>query len=580
MHLNKINNGADAIIQFLKQMEVSTIHNYPGGTIAPLLDACNKYNLKIFTSRHEQGAGYAALAQAKLSGLPGIVAVTSGPGATNVLTPVADAYFDSIPLVVFTGQVGTSDLRRESKLRQRGFQEANVPSLMKDITKAQYQPLNVSDLLTIIPQAWQKSISGRKGPVLVDLPMDVQRAAFSDYIPIPSKQTLQPVTNEQTAFLSRLMNAIKQSTQPVILCGNGMMDKHQSSILNEIRSKWKAPVSQSLLGIGLIDSSSAHSLGFHGHTGSPVAGTAISNADLLLVLGSRLDVRQTGTQTNSFAQKAKIFRVDIDSIELEHSRISLDDAIVADLHELLPLLLEELDKIEKELPVLYEWHSKIARLKDDFEWPYPKYPGIAPQQAIEQLSKAVTSPVICVTGVGSHQHWVARHFRFNYPKRQLFTSAGHGAMGYDLPTAIGAAIHSPDHQIYCIVGDGSLQMNIQELGIIAEHNLNVKILVFNNHRLGLVSQFQLMNWKTDTACGNKTTPDFCAIANGYGIRSLYARTKSDYSQALMEFVNAPGAVLFNLEIDKRHDILPMLLGGQDFDKMWPYYDEEGQARKL
>lgn len=578
MHLNKINNGADAIIQFLKQMEISTIHNYPGGTIAPLLDACNKYNLKIFTSRHEQGAGYAALAQAKLTGLPGIVAVTSGPGATNVLTPVADAYFDSIPLIIFTGQVGTSDLRRESGLRQRGFQEANVLSLMKDITKEQYQPLNVSDLLTIIPQAWQKSISGRKGPVLVDLPMDVQRAVFSDSFPIPVKQTPQPATNEKTAFLSRLVKAIKQSTQPVILCGNGMMDKPLSALLKEIRSKWKAPVSQSLLGIGLIDSSSPHSLGFHGHTGSPVAGAAISSADLLLVLGSRLDVRQTGTQTDSFAQKAKIFRIDIDSIEIEHSRINLNDAIVADLHQLLPLLLEELGKTEKELPVLDEWHSKIAQLKDDFTWPYPEYPGIDPQQAIEQLSRAVTSPVICVTGVGSHQHWVARHFRFDYPKRQLFTSAGHGAMGYDLPTAIGAAIHSPEHQVYCVVGDGSLQMNIQELGVIAEHNLNVKVLVLNNHRLGLVSQFQLMNWKTDTACGNKSTPDFCLIAKGYGIRSLYAKTKSDYSRALMDFVNTPGPVLFNLEIDEHHDILPMLLGGQEFNKMWPYYDEKGQAK--
>jgi len=576
---NEIHVGADSIIHFLSQMGIKVLHNFPGGTIAPLLDACHKFNIRVITSRHEQGAGYAALAQAKLTGLPGIVAVTSGPGVTNVMTSVADAYFDGIPMLVFTGQVGTADLARHKDIRQRGFQEVDTPLLMQPITKAQYQPHNVSELLEMIPEAWQKAMEGRKGPVSIDLPMDVQRAQFTRSLFCLNASEIRVDGDALAVFINPLISAITQAKRPVIIAGNGMMNPKNIDGFKQLLKIWPVPVSSSLLAVGLVDSDSKLCLGFHGHTGSQVAGLAIHEADLVLVLGSRLDVRQTGTQTQNFAPHAKKFRVDFDRAEIAYSRVDVDSTYYGALQHFLPELLAKLQNLQQTLPDLSPWYQKIAEYKSQFGWCYPEYPGLAPQSVIEQISKAISSPVICVTGVGSHQHWVARHFRFHYPQRQLLTSAGHGAMGYDLPTAIGAAIHAPETQVLCIVGDGSLQMNIQELGMIQEYQLKIKIVVLDNHRLGLVSQFQLMNWETDTACGLKKSPDFFAIAQAYGIRAFHATKQSEFEAVLDDFVKADSAALLHLELDSRHDVLPMLLGPQSMDKMWPFYDMQGELRE-
>ncbi|MDR8524501.1 thiamine pyrophosphate-binding protein [Shewanella fidelis] len=571
---NPIKVAADAVIHFLHNMGVNTFHNYPGGTIAPLLDACPQFDINVITSRHEQGAGYAALAQAKLTGLPGIVGVTSGPGVTNILTPVADAYFDSIPLLIFTGQVGTGDINRYQGIRQRGFQEVDTPLLMQAVTKAQFQPKSVSELIEILPQAWNIAIEGRKGPVSIDLPMDVQRSPYQQTI-TPKAAPAQLVNNsELTEFTQSLMTQVAQAKKPVIICGNGMANKELAVVLNKILARWPAAVSHSLLGIGVLDSHSPLALGFHGHTGSQVAGYAINEADLVLVLGSRLDVRQTGTLVDTFAPNAQLYRVDFDSDELTHARIKNDKQLNLALELFLPHFCQQIEALATPIN-LADWHQQIASLKSQFSWPYPAYPGISPVKVIETLSAQMPENTICVTGVGAHQHWVARHFRFALPNRQFFTSAGHGAMGYDLPTAIGAAMHSPESEVLCIVGDGSFQMNIQELGVITEYGLKVKIVVLDNHRLGLVSQFQLMNWDTDVACGKKHTPDFCMIAKGYGLSAQHCDDPSQLASAIEQFVQTDNAALLHIEIDNRHDVLPMLLGGQTTDKMWPYYDMQG-----
>ncbi|MGI2259525.1 thiamine pyrophosphate-binding protein [Shewanella sp. GXUN23E] len=563
--------AADAVIQFLSAQGITALHNYPGGTIAPLLDACHRFNVKVYTSRHEQGAGYAALAQAKLTGLPGIVAVTSGPGVTNVLTPIADAFFDSLPLLVLTGQVGTSDLTGNKSVRQSGFQEVNTPALMTSITKAQFQPQTVAELVEALPKAWQIANEGRKGPVSIDLPMDVQRAAFDSVI--VASETCAPVDCDINPFIDELLCAIKTASKPLIICGNGMADEKHADLLASIRKQWPAPVSHSLLGIGTLDSQDPGNLGFHGHTGSQIAGKAIAESDLLLVLGSRLDVRQTGTLKADFAANARIFRVDFDINELSHSRIAHHHGVCCELEPVLRALNHGLTDCT--LPVQTLWHQQINDWRATLPWPYPSYPGAMPQAVLEYLSDKLPQNTIVTTGVGAHQHWVARHFRFALPARRLLTSAGHGTMGYDLPSAIGAAIHAPESTILCVAGDGSFQMNIQELGMLKELGLPVKILVLDNHRLGLVSQFQLMNWDTDTACGDKQSPDFSLIAKGYGIEAMHCGSKDDLQACLDRFVEISSPVLLHLEIDHRHDVLPMLLGGQSTDKMWPYYDMQG-----
>ena len=312
MSMSPITVVADAIIEFLAHQGIKAFHNYPGGTIAPLLDACKRLGVTVYTSRNEQGAGYAALAQGKLTQLPGIVAVTSGPGVTNVLTPVADAYFDGIPMLVFTGQVGTGDLTGQKRVRQSGFQEVDTPSLMKPITKGQFQPKNSAELYAILPIAWQLALEGRRGPVSIDLPMDVQRSAATESIKVP-EMVAYPVNNtELGTFIDELINAIEHSQKPVIICGNGMTSPALVDAIRTLRNYWPAPVSHSLLGVGVLDTDDSGSLGFHGHTGSQLAGKAIAECDLLLVLGSRLDVRQTGTLKTAFASNAKIFRVELD----------------------------------------------------------------------------------------------------------------------------------------------------------------------------------------------------------------------------------------------------------------------------
>lgn len=569
--------AADAIISFLKKQGITKLHNFPGGTIAPLLDSCLKFGLEVVTSRNEQGAGYAALAQAKITGLPGVVAVTSGPGVTNVITPVADAYFDSIPMLVLTGQIGSADLISDTGLRQRGFQEIDTPKLMQAITKSQYQPHSIEELIRIIPLAWHDAITGRNGPVAIDLPMDIQRSQMNTELFPINEQTkygeIEHSNNEIDCFIDELMLAISASLKPLLICGNGMVNLSLAEHLRKIQNIWKVPVSHSLLAVGLVDSDSTLCLGYHGHTGGQVPGIAIEQADLIVVLGSRLDIRQTGNRFDDFAPNAKLFRVDFDQAELNRCKIKVDHMLNQPLHSVLPKLLERLQM--HQVPDLSNWHTELKNLKEQYPWPYPIYPGISPQAVIESVSKSIHGPVICVTGVGAHQQWVARHFRFAYPKRQLFTSAGHGAMGYDLPMAIGAAIHAPDKQIICIVGDGSFQMNIQELGVISERNLSLKIIVLDNKRLGLVSQFQLMNWETDEACGKKHSPDFCTIAKGYGINSLYSQDSEGFEKHLSEFISCTSSILWHIQIDERHDVLPMLLPKQKTDRMWPYFDSDG-----
>lgn len=568
--------GADAIADAFVRHGIEQIYVFPGGTIAPVFEAAIARGIDIFTARHEQGAGYAALAAARLRGRPEVAMVTSGPGVTNLVTPIADAYFDSTPLVAITGQVGTADMSETLPIRQRGFQEVDTVALMRPITKEQLSPRHPDEVPAAVERAFRTSIAGRPGPVLLDLPMNVQRGECTEQLPAPQPTALPSLdvprlqTGElDAAQLDAVAERVLKASRPVILAGQGVLLARAHMELRRLATTRQIPVSQSLLGLGAFPTAHPLALGYHGHTGNQYAGMAIHEADLVLVLGSRLDVRQTGSLPERFAPGAEIVRVELDPAELEHSRVRSDLAVPGDVRWALLGLLERLR--DGPPPDLGEWHARIAGWRREFPLHWQNDGSLKPQPIVEAANRLTAGrEVVCVTGVGSHQHWVARHFDFDFPERPLLTSGGHGAMGYDLPTAVGAQLARPAATVLCLVGDGSLQINLQELASLVERELPVKIVALDNRRLGIVSQFQLQNWDDDPTCGRKWNPDFAAIAHAYGIPSWTVVREVEIESALAEALAVEGPALVHCLIDPQEDVVPMLLAGKTMNRMWPY----------
>ncbi len=560
--------GSEAIINSLVRHSVSRIYIYPGGTIAPLLDAAKKQGIEIFCSRHEQGAGYAALAAARLCGKPQVVMVTSGPGVTNIVTTVADAYFDSTPLIVLTGQVGTKDMRGGLPLRQRGFQEVDTITLMKPISKAQFLPMSPNDLPDMMEAAFNAASEGRPGPVVVDLPMNIQNSEVevSNGGAVSEEKMLQKPNVHQ---IDQAVEWLCSSRRPVIIAGQGVILSQAQSEFRRFAEGCKIPVSQSLLALGAFPTSSALALGFHGHTGNQYANRAIHEADLVIAIGSRLDLRQVGSRSDDFVPHGRVIRIDIDQSEIDHSRVRSDLVILCDAKSALSELNRKLSGYV--LPDWSEWLGTIDLWRHQFPLKYDCSSLLKPQYIVATANRLTMGrQVICTSGVGSHQQWTARHFDFDYPNRIWLTSGGHGAMGFDLPAAIGAQLNRPDALVLCFVGDGSLQMNIQELATIAELHLPIKIIVLDNHRLGIVSQFQKLNWQCDPSCGNKWNPNFAEIASAYGIHSMSIKFMDEAEKCLSEALAYNGPVLVHCIIDPSEDVVPMLLANQTMDRMWPY----------
>ena len=560
--------GSHVIVSCMAANGIKRIHIFPGGTIGPVLDIVHDWNIEIFTTRHEQAAGYAALGTAKLTGKPQVVMVTSGPGVTNVLTPVADAYFDSIPLVVLTGQVATSDMKSNLPVRQRGFQEVDTVALFKPITKAQFLPKHSSELAEVMNDAFRIAKTGRPGPVVVDLPMDVQKESV-DVLPDFQSYTKQNLLIPDVSAINKIIDLLCSAKKPLIICGNGILISRSYEELREFINKTKINTSSSLLGLGGLPTNSEFSLGYHGHTGSRYANLAIHESDLLLVFGSRLDVRQTGSVTKEFAPNAKVIHIDLDLAELEHARVHTELQIHADIKKTLQIINDKLQNIK--LPDWSEWNEQIKQWKSEYRLSYDSKKVLKPQYIIETANKLTEGiPLVCVTGVGQHQQWTARHFDFDFPTRILLTSGGHGAMGFDLPVSIGAQLNELDKLVLCFVGDGSLQINIQELATIANYNLPIKIIVLDNQRFGIVSQFQNITWGKDPSCGNLKNPDFSAIAKAYGIFTETVSTANEIESKLERIFSHNGPALLHCNVDPSEDVIPMLLGGQTMDKMWPY----------
>lgn len=567
--------GADVIANAIVERGISRVFVYPGGTIAPVLEALHERKVELFCSRAEQGAGFAAIAAARVTGEPQVIMVTSGPGVTNLVTPIADAFFDSVPLVVLAGQVGTPDLKRNDALRQKGFQEVDTVALCRPIAKAVMRPMHVDDTPRIMAEAFHIATTGRPGPVVIDIPMDVQRSDVSKEVSseeLPSLDIVQQPISTET--IEATASRIRSAKRPVIIAGYGVLLSGAVDALRTLVDTWQIPVSHSLPALGAYPTDSPLSLGFHGHTGSQVAGLALHNADLIIAVGSRLDIRQIGSEADAFAPDAFLVRVDIDTTELHDTRVKCDLPIEADCKAFLDLLNTSLGDGPSS-DTLAPWHTRLAEWRELHPLMPEANETLKPQSVISMVDQLTSQhpSVICTSGVGSHQQWTARHFNFNYPARRWLTSAGHGTMGYDLPAAIGAQLASPDATVCCFVGDGSLQMNIQELGAAVEHDLPIKIFVLDNSRLGIVSQFQLANWGRDLTTGGKAANKFADIARAYGLWSCIVEGEADLEDAITQALAHPGPALVHCRIDPVEDVSPMLLGGQTLDKMWVTGDD-------
>ncbi len=563
--------GADIIVDAFLRHAVKQVFIFPGGKIGPILDVVEKRtDIEIVCPRTEQGAGYAAIGYAKVTGKPCVFMVTSGPGVTNAVTPVADAYYDNVPMIVITGQVGVGDMRGTIPVKQRGFQEVDTVDLMRPIAKAAFLVKDIRDLDAVMEKAFFLATSGRQGPVVIDMPMNVQRetVAAGDIVAAETHREQRPVVPQDK--IAELAQWIGQAERPVILAGGGVIAAHAYDELRVLADAHGIPVAMSMPGMGAYPAHKPLSLGLCGYAGSQYANLALYHADLIIGVGTTFHVRQTGSLPKDMAERAKVARIDLDENELAHSRVPLHLEIHADAKAALHALNETLrqpgtpssGQTAAWQKTITEWKAKHP-VSIGAEASLPK-----PQHVIEIVDRALqTGPLIVTTGVGQHQVWVPRHFHFSLPERQLLTSSGHGTMGFDVPTAIGAKIANPDATVVCFVGDGSLQMNIQELATIAERKLDIKIVVLDNHALNIVAQFQRQNWKSHPSTGDKYNPDFARIAEAYGIPAVKVDSTTGMESKISEAVRRKGPVLIHCDIDPKEDLLPMLLGGHKLNDM-------------
>lgn len=564
--------GAQIIAKTLRTVGIERVFLYPGGTIAPLLDALTNVGIGYVCARNEQGAGYAAMGVAKITGKPQVVMVTSGPGATNLLTPVADAYYDSVPLLVFTGQVGTNDINYMRKIRQTGFQETDTIHIFGPVTKQSFI-LGLNDAISQrVAEAYSATVNDRPGPVLIDLPMDVQRKDFPDASieiistrPAPrAKHRIDPGVYHQ------ILEKLSLAKRPLILAGNGI---YIADAVTEFRSLVKdlnIPVVCSLPGLGTIPTDDPLAFRFVGHTGEFYANLALRYTDFLLVFGARLDLRQTGSEISGFRTGKYIIRIDIDERELQFGRIEADLKLNVDLREFLADFRTYINGQKK--PGTRDWIALLNSWRTQYDSSqFYRSDCLTARDVISKVDEMTkTKSLIISSGVGSHQQFTARYFTFDYPHRIWLTSAGHGTMGFDIPANIGAVMASPDKTGVVFVGDGSFQMNIQELATISEFDLPIKIFILDNCRLGIVSQFQQLTWGADPSTGQKVNPAFSKIGMAYGLKGYDIFRREELEPVIREVFRDNAPAVIHCHVSAEEDVLPMLLGGQNLNEMYPF----------
>ena len=566
---------SDLVADIFFRKGIKKVFIYPGGTIMPIINSLIKKKIKIEVFKSEQGAGYAALAWSRITKKPQVVMVTSGPGVTNLMSVIADSYYDSTPLIAITGQIGTKDLSSRFNVRQRGFQEVPVVDITNKITKRSIcikKKLNVENEIF---EAFNIATSGRMGPVVIDFPMDIQRSKTKGLLvskKIKSNIKDKPLNKSIKANIKKIAKYSCQAKRIVLLFGQGALIEGQFVNYKKISELINAHVVTSLMGIGSYDTKDKRFLGYLGHTGHYSANIAVHEADLLIVLGSRLDLRQTGTEVNNFSPNAKIAWIDIDNTEIKNPRVKVNWSLNISVKEFCSQFLNELQIIKLQISKKDAlWIKKILKIKNSRFEDIPRNNSkfIQPRNFFDKLKKFVDKkPSIITTGVGCHQQWAARHLNYGPNYSSFLTSGGHGTMGYDLPSSIGAAMAKEEKTIVCIVGDGSFLMNVQELASIAERNLNIKIILLNNQRLGIVSQFQKITWGNDPTTGTFKSPRFEKISKGFNVDSGLLKNKKEITKKLKWLFKGKKPKLLNVFIDPKSDVTPMLLSGQSMNEMW------------
>jgi acetolactate synthase-1/2/3 large subunit len=552
--------GADLLIDLLINEGVDTLFGYPGGAVLPIYDAIYRARgtIKHVLFRHEQGSIHAAEGYARITGKPGVVIATSGPGATNLVTGITDAMMDSLPLVIFTGQVARGVIGTDA------FQEADVMAITTPITKHNYQVQDIADLPRIVKEAFHIASTGRPGPVLIDIPKDISAGELFE---IPEEGVIhlpgyQPTTKPNPLQIKKLADAIAKSKKPVILAGAGILHGKASAELTAFAEKHKIPVVTTLLGLGTFPANNPLSLGMGGMHGTYAANMALYESDLLINIGARFDDRLTGNLKH-FAPTAKVAHIDIDPAEIGKN-VPTNIPIVSDSKEALVELITATAKS----PENEEWLETLTKYKEEFPLWYKHDPnGMSPQWLIEAIHKVTNGDAVVTTDVGQHQMWAAQYYNFEKPHRWV-TSGGLGTMGFGFPAAIGAQMASPGSTVVAIVGDAGFQMTLQELSVIYEQNLPVKIIIVNNGALGMVRQWQeLLHGNRISESILQTQPDFVKLAESYHIRGLKIESQEELITKLPEIFAYDGPVLMDCRVLQQEKVFPMIAPGKGLHEM-------------
>ena len=548
--------GSDLVLETLRDLGIDTIFGYPGGAVLPFYDAIYNFKgIRHILGRHEQGCLHEAEGYAKSTGKLGVAVVTSGPGATNAITGIADAMSDSVPLLVFTGQVARAGIGKDA------FQEADIVGITMPITKYNYQVRETADIPRIITEAVHIATTGRPGPVVIDLPKDVS-ALETDFIYSPEVNlpSYQPTLEPNDMQIKKILKQLSKAKKPVLLAGGGISYAEAAAELNEFAERYQIPVVTSLLGQGTIATSHPLFLGMGGMHGSFAANIAMTEADFMISIGCRFDDRLTGNP-KTFAKNAKVAHIDVDPAEIGKI-ISADIPVVGDAKKALQMLLAE--------PTVHnnteKWIEKVTKDKNRVRSYDKKERVVQPQAVIERIGKLTNGDAIVVTDVGQHQMWTAQYYPYQN-ERQLVTSGGLGTMGFGVPAAIGAKIANPEKEVILFVGDGGFQMTNQELAILNIYKVPIKVVMLNNHSLGMVRQWQESFYEGRTSESVfDTLPDFQLMAQAYGIKN-YKFDNPETIEKDLEVILEDVPMFIEVDISRKEQVLPMVPAGKSNHEM-------------